>query len=119
MERLQGHRERDRTAIWVRDDAVVLEGALAIHFGHDQWDSVLQAIGRRLVHGDCPAPNRVWHELPRSARPDREEREVDVSGSECLGRRLLDDETAFQFSARRPRGSECSHPLEPSFPKEA
>ena len=54
-ERREHHRERDRAAVGVRDDAVVLQGSLPVHLRDDQRDARLQTEGGRLVDAHCAA----------------------------------------------------------------
>ena len=90
VQRLQHAGQRDRAAVRVRDDAVVLERAVAVHLRHDERDARLEPVRRRLVDRDRAAAHRVRHELARRRRADGEEEEVDVAARERLGRRLLD-----------------------------
>ncbi len=50
----------------------------------------------------APGRGRDRHELAARRRPDGEEEQVDVTGAERLGRRLLDDERAVPERKRRP-----------------
>jgi len=79
VKRLQDAGERNRAAVRVGDDSLVLERAVAVHLRHDERDARLEAIRGRLVDRDRAAGDRVRHELPRRARPDREEEDVDVA----------------------------------------
>ena len=111
VQRLQHARERDRATVWVRDDAVVLERAIGIHLGHDEWDARLEPVCRRLVDRDCASSDRKRHELTRRARPDGEEKHVDVAARERFRRCLLDGPAA-ELSAHRSRRCEHAHVLE-------
>ena len=114
VERLQHERQRDRAAVRVRDDAVVLERPLAVHLGHDERHPVLQAEGLRLVDADRAAAYGVRHELAARAGADGEEAEVEVAGGEGLGCRLL-DHAAVELAPGRARRGEESHVLEPAL----
>ena len=63
MERLQRHRERDRAAVRIGHDALVLERPLAVYFRDDERDPVLQAVRRRLVDRNRAAADRRRDEL--------------------------------------------------------
>ncbi len=90
VEGLERAGERDRAAIRVRDDPVVLERARRVHLRHDERDPRLEPVGGRLVHRDRAAADGVGDELAARGGADREETEVEVSCGERLGRRLLD-----------------------------
>ena len=107
MQRLQHAGERDRAAVRVGDDAVVLERAPAVHLGHDERDPGLEPVGRRLVDRDRAAAHGVRHELARRARADREEEDVDVAARERLGRRLLDRAAPSCLPGRARRGEDA------------
>ena len=49
VQRLERARERDRAAVRVRDDAVVLGRPVAVHLRHDERDARLEPVGGRLV----------------------------------------------------------------------
>ncbi len=93
---LQHHRQRDRAAVRVGDDAVVLGRAFAVHLRDDERDAVLQAERRRLVDCDRAVAHGVRDELARQGRPDGEEADVQVR--ERLRRRLLDGDAADDLS---------------------
>ncbi len=57
-------RERDRAAVRVGDDAVILGCTLCVHLRHDQRDTGLEPVRRRLVDDDCAPFDGKWHELP-------------------------------------------------------
>ena len=63
VQRLQHHRQRNRAAVRVRDDAVVLGGAPAVHLRHDERHAVRQAKRGRLVDGHRAALDHVRDEL--------------------------------------------------------
>ncbi len=112
LQRLQHAGQRDRAAVRVGDDPVVLERAGAVHLGHDQRHAVREPVGRRLVDGDRAAAHRVRDELARGGRADREQAQVEVTGCERLRRRLLDDQrlaAELDPRARRARGRERAH----------
>jgi hypothetical protein len=85
VQRLEHHRQRDRAAVRVRDDAVVLGCAPAVHLGHHERNPVLEAIGGRLVDRDRAARDGVGHELARERGSDREQAHVEVARAERLG----------------------------------
>ena len=114
MEWLEHAGKRDRAAIGVCDDAVVLERSAAVHLRHDERNARLEPVGRGLVDDRRPAAHRVRHELARGARTDREEEDVDVPALERLGCRLLDDLPA-QLLAGGARGGEHAHVLIAAF----
>src|SRR5579884_3006954 len=88
VQRLQHAGERNRAAVRVGDDAVVLERALAVHLRHDERDARLEPVGGRLVDGGRASAHGVRHELARRAGADREEENVDPRPLERLRRRL-------------------------------
>ena len=79
VQRLQDAGERDRAAVRVGDDAVVLERAHRIHLRHDERNAGLEPVGRRLVDRERAAAHGVRHELAGGARADREQEDVDVA----------------------------------------
>ena len=103
VERLEDAGERDRAAVRVGDDPVVLERAGAVHLGHNEWDAVRQAERGRFVDDDSPTAHGVRDELARRAGADREEEDVDVAGRKRLGSCFLDDEVAEPLAGRAGR----------------
>jgi hypothetical protein len=99
VQRLQHARERDRAAIRVRDDPVVLVRARSVHLGDDERNPRLEPVRGRLVDDDRAAAHCMRDELARRGRPDREERQVDAARCQRFGRRLLDDEPAVERRA--------------------
>ena len=110
MQRLQRQGERDRAAVRVREDAVVLEGALAVHLGDDERDPGLETVRRRLVDRDRAAADGRRDELARRARADREEEHVDTGTGQRIRRRLLDRPLA-ELPSCRARRREDAHVL--------
>ena len=108
VQRLQRAGERDRAAVRVGDDAVVLGGADAVHLRDDERHAGLEPVRRRLVDRDRAAADGVRDELAAGGGADGEETEVEVAGGERLRRRLLDDRAA-ELGARRARGREQAH----------
>ena len=60
----------------------VLEGALAVHLGHDERDAVLEPEGRGLVDAERPGFSGDRDELAAPLRADREEADVEVARAE-------------------------------------
>ena len=100
VQRLQRHRERNRAAVRVRHDAVVLCGARTVHLGYDERNAVLQSVCGGLVDRDCPAANRMRHELARGSRSDREEADVQIAFRQRLSGRDLDGDVAELLTGR-------------------
>ena len=102
---LERARERDRTAVRVGDDAVVLGGADAVHLGHHERNARLEAERRRLVDADGAALDGDRDELAARLCADREETEIDVARRQRLGSRLL-DHGPVEHGAGRARARE-------------
>ena len=64
MQRLEHARERDRAAVRIRDDAVVLVCARSVHLGNDEGNARFEPIGGGLVDDHRAAAHRVRDELP-------------------------------------------------------
>src|SRR5207253_7657659 len=96
--------QRDRAAVRVRDDPVVLERPRAVYLGDDERHAFLQAIRGRLVDDDGASTNGMRHELARGGRSDREEAEVEVAAGQRLRRRFLDGDPARALAGRARRG---------------
>ena len=110
VQRLEHARERDRAAVRVGDDAVVLERARAVHLGHDERDARLEPVGGRLVDRDGAAATACGTSS-RDAPVPTEKRKTSTSPrDERLGRRLL-DRPAAELLAGRPRRGEHAHVL--------
>ena len=104
VQRLQNERQRDGRAVRIRDYPVVLECPLAVHLGHDQRHTVLQAEGLGLVDADRAAPDRVGDELAARIGADGEEAKVEAC--ERLGRGLFHTKPADLAAGRAARGEE-------------
>ena len=104
LQRREHHGQRDRAAVRVRDDARVLEGALAVDLGHHERDALLQAERGRLVDAEGTGCRCDRHELPAPLRADREEADVQGARRQRANRRLLDLEVAEESTRGAPRG---------------
>ena len=80
VQRLERAGERDRAAVRVRDDALVLGRADAVHLGHDERDPGSSRYADGLVDADRAATDGVGDELAGRRGADGEEAEVEVAG---------------------------------------
>jgi len=82
----------------------VVENAV-VHAGDDERDAVGEAVGVRLVEADGAAAGRVGDELTARLGADREEAEVEIAGSQRVGRGLLDGQLAAAEANVAPGGA--------------
>src|SRR5262245_46819519 len=109
----EDHRQRNRAAVGIGDDSVVLECALAVDLGNDERDTGFQTVRRRLVDADRASLHGMRHELLAPLGSDREETDVEIAGAESGLRRLLDLEVPEPPSGRAPRTERTDVPVTP------
>ena len=108
LQRVEDHRQWDRAAVRVGDDALVVADVFAVHLGDDERHVLLHAPGRAVVdhQGSGLGRDRAVHQPDVTA--GGEERDIDAFESRLL--ELVDCDRAAVVGhgqAFRPLGGQC------------
>ena len=110
---LQEADELNRRAVWVGDDALVVERTFAVRLGDDERDALGQPVRRRLVDADGSSA-AACGTSSRLAEVPTEKKQTSRLLPSGLGGRFLHDQLPPPYGSRRPaeRGGKRADVLE-------